>query len=279
MRGRVLAFLCALSTSAAFAVVNACSSFDDAAGSSTSPEGGTDADPSDAVVAADAPSADSGADAGADAPYCNVYVTQVRADFTGGRAVTGFYDVRTDGGSLAWNPDEGASANGSLEAITLSGDTQAQIEQDFPVGKTTRARLAFRTKLKSVADGGRSSIGCTMQLSTEKLDGDFGWIEIIFRYIDRIVLFDQDSHLGGSAINATAVANAEEGWMSFELELSEIRKSTAKYRARVGTKDVAIATADLPSPPDHFHIKCGIDSTQVAADTLTDDLVFEMCSE
>jgi hypothetical protein len=263
--------LCAFATSGAFALVNACSSFDDA--EETSTEAGTDG-PSGADA-----SGNGSEDGGTNAPYCKVYVTQVRADFAGGRAVTGFVDTTRDGGSLAWNADEGASGRGSLEAITVSGDTQAQIEQDFPIGATTRARLAFQTKLKSVADGGRTTVGCTMQLATEKLDGDNGSIEILFKYADRIILFDQDSHLGGSTINATEVANAEDGWMAFELELSEIRKATAKYRARVGAKDVALATADLPSAPDHFQIKCGIDSTQVAADTLIDDLVFEMCSE
>lgn len=190
----------------------------------------------------------------------------------------GFFEVKLNGGTLEWNQAEMHLTPGSLEAITPEGGAQAQYEHDYPIGQTTRAHLAFSARLKSVPDaGGRTSIGCTMQLTTQPIDGDFGWIEIIFKHDKGEVLFDQDSHGGGSSINATAYATATDTWTRFELELTDITKTTAKYRARVGTTDIAPGTANLPSPPDHFHIKCGIDSSMVPADILVDDVAFEMC--
>lgn len=196
-----------------------------------------------------------------------------------GKVVPGFTEVKADaGGTLEWNQLEGAGTPGSLEAIAPQDGSQAQIERDFPFGTTTRARLTFSARLKSIGQGaGRTSIGCTMQLSTEPDGGDYGWIEIIFKHDNGQILFDQDSHNGGSSINATPYANANDQWTSFELELLDITSTTAKYRARVGTTEIPLATADLPSRPHHFHIKCGIDSTQVPATVLTDDMAFEMC--
>lgn len=260
MRRRALAFASALSMGGVVAsMAGACSSFADGI------------EPTSA--------ADAGALDGGDAVWCANVVDGVRADFTGGRAVMGFGDVSSDGGTLSWSSSEGARMNGALEATTTGGMTQAQIRRDFALGTAKRARLAFSAKLKSVADGGRTTIGCTMQLSTVPLDGDVGSIEIYFMNEDGMLLFDQNSHGGGSSINAMTVANTPSGWTSFELEMNDITTTTAGYRARAGTADIPLTVANLPAPPDHFSIKCGIDSTQVAANILTDDLVFEMCAD
>ena len=273
MRRGVLVLLPGLIVAGAIAnVAAACSSFEDAPGSTSDASDASSA--SDGTSGSSDSSADGTSEDAADAGQC----TAVRADFAMGKVVPGFAEVKSNAGTVEWNQTEGALTPGSLEAISPEGGAQAQIERDFPLGKTTRARLAFSARLKSIGSGaGRTSIGCTLQLTTEAIDGDFGWIEIIFKHDQGQVLFDQDSHGGGSSINATPYANASDQWTTFELELSDIRKATAKYRARVGTTEIPLATADLPSPPDHFHIKCGIDSTMVPADVLTDDIAFEMC--
>lgn len=263
MRGGVVVFLPALLVAGAIATVaGACTSFDDV------PE------PSEASVADGSSIPDGASDGGADTGRC----TSVGSDFATGKVVPGFVPVRTDGGTIEWQQGEGAITPGSLEATTPQGGGQAQIERDFPIGATTRARLAFSARLKSVANGGRTSIGCTLQLSTEPDGGgDYGWIEIIFKHENGQILFDQDSHNGGSSIDSTPYASASAEWTPFELELRNITKTTAQYRARVGTTEIELSEAVLPSAPHHFHIKCGIDTSMVAADILTDELTFEMC--
>ena len=271
MRQGVVVFLLpALLVAGAIAsAAAACSSFDDA------PEPASDAsDASEASEASDGSSASDGG--GPDGASC----TGVRADFSTGKLILGFTEPSAGAGTLEWNQTEGALAPGSLEAITPEGGTQAQLERDFLIGTTTRARLAFNARLKFVGNGGgRTAIGCTMQLSTEALDGDDGWIEVVFKHESGQILFDQDSRGGGTSIDSAAYANATDAWTSFELELFDITKSTAQYRARVGSTEIPVGTVQLPAAPHHFHIKCGIDSTGVPANVLTDDVVFEMCPE
>lgn len=249
----------------------ACASFESKDAPVSDDAGASDAGVGDAAAATDA----------APATFCKTPIDSQKADFLMGKTVFQFSEEPGDGGTVVWSDNEGSPTPGSLEAIVLGGDTQAQIERDFPIGSATRARLSFAARIKTVPTSGLVSLGCTLQLSTTPVAPSTStWVALLIVIKTGAFKLAQDSSVGGSSKPSVALDNASTDWKRFAFEMTDVTSTSVRYRVFYGSQDVTPADATIPlqSPPERFRVKCGIDEADVAADTFTDDVAFEMCA-
>lgn len=279
---RTLSFA-ALVGSVAALCIGACSSFDDAAdpkatdAASDAATSDGDAAPGDGASTGDAPTAGDGA-----VPYCATPIASVSANFDKGKSVLMFEEVPSPtGATITWNQTGGVNGTGALETTTSGAATQAQIERDFPLAGAKRARLSFSANILSPATSGRVVFGCTLQLITLPIDAGVNtYVETFFLLKDSSLRFDQDANASGSGIQSFTIDDAPSGWRTYALEMTDIGPGSVRYKAFYGTQEVTPpgSAVSLQTAPDHFHVKCGIDDTDIPADVLVDDVSFEMCT-
>jgi hypothetical protein len=243
-------------------------------------ESETDAAPTTDASSSDATVVDGATDARP--AFCSTPIASVQATFNDSIVVPGFSTASTNSGILEWASDEGATAKGALRAaIASTGDGQAQMQREIPLGGATRARLTFATKVVSALDTSVTTVGCTLELASPKTaDGGDAWTSINFEVVGTKLSFNLDASLDSQGASPFAVTTLPLGeWKTMTLEMTEIGPAGTHYAAFVDGQQVPTPSSVvlLDVPPDHLRLKCGIDSAKDPAIVLTDDLDFVTC--